>query len=386
MIDIKLLASRANVLKFDNGALIAKENEDCSEMFILLIGKINIVKNYGLANERVVEVLTPGNIFNLVNFFNESPCTETAVAVGETTVASINKANYVSLAKKNINLFIQLLETLSYSASKMQNQIRLQDLEKQKLLEHYNIKEEDFYRSILYPNGHGNYSLVRPDEFNEFLYPHSYTCPHCNQSFDSVTALSSKLVAKGELSCDLRRHYQSFDVLWYEVVTCPHCYFSSFESGFENSIRLKKQLFSDKLELIKKNFNIDFKEPKTLDQVFASHYLALICSAGFESKKQIDSKLWLSLSWLYEDVKDAKMLELANEKALEATKLYYSETELSSEATQINLMILGTLARKTKRYNDAMLYLSKAMSVRDGRPAYKRIIDIEMDEIRYRNK
>jgi len=71
---------------------------------------------------------------------------------------------------------------------------------------------------------------------------------------------------------------------------------------------------------------------------------------------------------------------------LEFTNLYYSETELSSEATQTVLMILGTLARKTQKYNDAMLYLSKAMAVRDGKPAYKRLIDLELDEIRDRRK
>lgn len=385
MIDIQLLASRANVIKFNTGAIIAKENEECSEMFILLIGKINIVKNFGLPNERIVEVLTPGNIFNLLNFFNESTCTETAVAVGETTVATINKANYISLAKKNINLFIQLLETLSFSATKMQNQIRINDLERQKMIEHYNINEEEYYKSMIFPDGHGKYPSVRPEEYDKFLYPQSFTCPHCNQSFDGITALTSKLVAKGELSCDLRRIYQSFDVLWYEIVTCPHCYFSAFESGFETS-RLKKDMIADNLELIRKNVKFDFKEPRTLDQVFVSHYLALICSAGFENKKQIDSRLWLSLSWLYSDIKDLRMEEFANEKALEATKLYYSETELSSEATQANLMILGTLARKTERFNDAMLYLSKAMSVPDGKSVYKRIIDIEMDEIRYRSK
>jgi uncharacterized protein (DUF2225 family) len=386
MIDIKLLASRANVVKFDTGAIIAKEYEECSEMFILLLGKMNIIKNLGLPNERIVDVLTPGNIFNLVNFFNESSCTETAVAVGETTVATINKANYISLAKKNINLFIQLLETLSFSATKFQNQIRLYDLEKQNMIEYYNIDEEDFYKSMLYPKGHGKYPLKRPEEFDNFLYPDNFTCPHCNQSFDSVTALTSKLVTKGELGCDLRRNYQSFDVLWYEVITCPHCYFSALESGFDASVRLKKERYNDKLELIRKSLQINLKEPRTLDRVFTSYYLALICSAGFESQKQIDSKLLLSLSWLYGDAKDSKMEGFANEKALEATKLYYSETVLSSEATQINLMILGTLSRKTQKYNDAMLYLSKAMSVPDGKSVYKRIIDIEMDEIRYRNK
>ena len=45
-------------------------------------------------------------------------------------------------------------------------------------------------------------------------------------------------------------------------------------------------------------------------------------------------------------------------------------------------MILGTLARKLQNYNDAILYLSKAISVRNGKSVYKRLIDLEIDEIR----
>ncbi len=386
MFDIKVLASRANMKKFDVGSVIMKQNEFCDEMFILLIGKVHIVKNYGLPNERIVEVITPGNIFGLLNLFNEDACAETAVVVEETTVASINKANYISLAKKNTSLFIDLLEALSDNTIKIQNEIKLLELEKQKLIEYYNIDEKDFYKSILFPKGHGKYPIERPEEYDNFLYPQNYTCPHCKQSFDSVTVLTSKLVAKGELACDMRRHYQSFDILWYEVVTCPHCYFSALANGFDSQVKLKKEAYSDQLELVRKNLKLEFKEPRTLDQVFASYYLALICSAGFESKKQIDSKLWLSLSWLYSDVKDLKMEEFANEKALETTNLYYSESELSPEATQVTLMILGTLARKTQKYNDAMLYLSKAFSIRDGKPAYRRLIDIELDEVRERRK
>lgn len=386
MIDVKLLATRANMKKYDAGSIIINENENCSEMFILLIGKVNIVENHKMKNEKIIETITPGNIFGIMNFLNEGVSQNTIVAIEDTTVATINKVNYISLAKKHNNLFIELLDILTERANKTQSEIRLINLEKQKMIEYCNIDEESFYKSMLFPKGHAKYPTVRPEEYDKFLYPHNFICPHCGQSFDSVTPLTSKLVTKGELACDMRKNYQSFDILWYEIVTCPHCYFSSFESGFETSHRLKKEMFADELELVKRNLALEFKEPRTLDQVFASHYLALICSSGFESKKQIDSKLWLSLSWLYSDVRDLQMEGFATQKALEFTNLYYSETELSAEATQTVLMILGTLARKTQNYNDAMLYLSKAMAVRDGKPAYKRLIDLELDEIRDRRK
>jgi len=128
--------------------------------------------------------------------------------------------------------------------------------------------------------------------------------------------------------------------------------------------------------------NLNLEEPRDIEQVFASHYLALICSNGYEKKKQIDAKLWLSISWLYSDVNDVEMERFAVEKALEYTDIYYSECDLSPEARQVALMILGTLARKLNNYNDSILYLSKAITVPTGKSVYKRLIELEIDEIR----
>ena len=139
MIDVKLLATRANMKKYDAGSIIINENENCSEMFILLIGKVNIVENHKMQNERIIETITPGNIFGIMNFLNEGVSQSTVVAIEDTTVATINKVNYISLAKKHNNLFIELLDILTERANKTQSEIRLINLEKQKMIEYCNI-------------------------------------------------------------------------------------------------------------------------------------------------------------------------------------------------------------------------------------------------------
>lgn len=383
MIDIQLLANKSNIKKYDSSSIIIDENsKDCDEMFILLIGKVNIIKNYNLPNEVTLETITPGNIFGEMNFFCEGPSDTTAIATEDTTVASITKKNYFNIAKKNNDLFIQLMEVLSERVVKAQNNYKLINSEKIRIFKEYNIDENAFYKSLLFPKEHVTYSIIRPEEFENYIYPQTYTCPYCNQTFQGFTPLSSKLVLKGDLSCNMRRIYQSFDPIWYEVLTCPHCYFSALESGFNSEEKLKKELIADQLDLIKLELNLNLEEPRDIEQVFASHYLALICSNGYEKKKQIDAKLWLSISWLYSDVNDVEMERFAVEKALEYTDIYYSECDLSPEARQVALMILGTLARKLNNYNDSILYLSKAITVPTGKSVYKRLIELEIDEIR----
>lgn len=383
MIDLKLLANRSSIKKYDAGSIIIRENDnDSQEMFILLIGKVRIFKNYDLKNEINIETITPGNIFGESNFFSEGSSNITAVAVEDTTVASISKNNFINIAKKNNDLFIQLIEVLCERVANAQNIAKLLNSQKLELIKEYNIDEVSFYNSMLFPKEHKKHTIIRPEEFDNYVYPQTYTCPYCNQTFDDFTPLSSKLVLKGDLSCNMRRIYQSFDPIWYEVITCPHCYFSALESGFTSEEKVKKEMISDQLDLIKMNLELRFQEPRDIEQVFASHYLALICSNGFDKKKQIDAKLWLSLSWLYSDINDEKMERFAAEKALEYTDIYYSECDLSLEARQVALMILGTLARKLRNYNDAILYLSKAIAVPTGKSVYKRLIELEIDEIR----
>ncbi len=383
MIDIKLLANKSSIKKFNAGSVIINENDnDCDEMYILLIGKVRIIKNYELPNEVIIETITPGNIFGEMNFFYEGPSNTTAIAIEDTTVASITKNNYINIAKKNNALFIQLMEVLSKCVAKAQNDVKLMNSLKMKLIKENNIDEKAFYKSLLFPKEHDTYSMPRPEEFENYIYPQTYTCPYCNQTFEDFVPLSSKLVLKGDLSCNMRRIYQSFDPIWYEVITCPHCYFSALESGFNSEEKIKKELIADQLDLIRMELNLTFDEPRDIEQVFASHYLALICSNGFDKKKQIDAKLWLSISWLYSDINDANMERFAVEKALEYTDIYYSECDLSPEARQVALMILGTLARKLGKYNDSILYLSKAITVPTGKSVYKRLIELEIDEIR----
>ena len=387
MIDLKLLANKSSIKKYDARSIILKESDNnCDEMFILLIGKVRIVKNYSLANEIVLDTVTPGNIFGETNFFGEGTSSITAIALEDTTVASITKNNFINIAKKNNDLFIQLIEVLCERVSKAQNVTKLLNSEKQLLISNYNIDEASFYKSMLFPKGHSTYEMMCPEGSESYIYPQTYTCPYCKQAFDGFTPLSSKLVLKGDLSCNMRRVYQSFDPLWYEVITCPHCYFSALESGFNSEEKINKELISDKLELINMNLKLNLQEPRDIEQVFASHYLALLCSSAFDKKKQLDAKLWLSLSWLYSDVNDYQMERFATEKALEYTDLYYSECDLSLEAKQVALMILGTLSRKLGNYNGAILYLSKAITVPTGKSVYKRLIELEIDEIREEKK
>ncbi len=388
MIDIKLLVNICNVKKYSADTVVLSEDDkEQDEMFILLVGNVKVYKNYKLPNEICLGEITPGNIFGEMNLFNKRSNAITVIAADDITVAAITRKNFHSLAKKNSDVLLQIMEMLCERVANVNDEIAMSNIEKTKIFNDYNIDANEFYKSLLFPREDYTYNVIRPAEYEKVLYNQSYTCPYCQNTFSGFIPLTSKLVLKGDLSCNMRRIYHDFDPLWYEIMTCPNCYFSAIESYFDSENKLDKKMFEDNLNLIKSKLELDFNEPKSIQQVFASYYLALICSSGYEKKKQIEAKIWLSLSWLYGDLKDYKMEKFAAQNAYEYTKIYYSECDLSLEAKQVALMILGTLARKLQNYDDAIFHLSSAITVNTGKTVYKRLIENEIYDIREeRNK
>lgn len=387
MIDIRLLSNIANIKKYNKNDIIVTENDTSNEeMFILLTGKVLVVKNYGQKNQINLNEIYPGNIFGEMSLFCKQPRSATIVATEDVTVVSITAANSLYFFKRNTDVTFQMFETLCNRVAKLNNEITRINEEKTKLFKDYGIDEEGFYKSLIIPKGHKTYDSTKHPEYEKFVFQRVYTCMNCGQSFPGFLMLSSRLKPDGEMSSDMRRHYLNFNPLWYEIVTCPHCYFSTLESIYNGEEKPNKSLYENELNYLRSKINFDFEDPKDVNQIFNSYYLALACSSGFEKKKQIDAKLWLSLSWLYNDVNDKEMEHYAITKAYELTKAYYSECYLSKEAEQVALMIIGTLAFKLGYLDEAFLTLGKAKTMPEGKQAYKLIIDLELDKVREARK
>ena len=103
---------------------------------------------------------------------------------------------------------------------------------------------------------------------------------------------------------DLRKRYKGFQAEWYDILTCPHCYFSMLFDYFIEPVRFQKEKIQEALAAAKNETALDFTAERDLDFVFAAHYLALLCSPAFPSKqKQLDLKLWANpVSYTHLDV------------------------------------------------------------------------------------
>lgn len=234
----------------------------------------------------------------------------------------------------------------------------------------------------VFPQGHKGYPGITHPEYDKLLFDKEYTCPYCGKSFEAKKVFNSKLAPDGPMRYDLRKNYVGFNATWYDIITCPHCYFSMFEDTFNDPSKLHKKLVKEIVDGFNDQVILNFDVERDIEYVFATHYLAAECSEGYGAKTQIMMKIWANLSWLYEDVSDKDMELMAAGKCAEfSEKLFIESTKLSPVQEQlVCLSVAGMLYRAGKE--GAMKWLFDAKTARGGKPAYAELAERLMDKIK----
>ncbi len=233
----------------------------------------------------------------------------------------------------------------------------------------------------LYPKGHKTYRVPHPLEHDRFLVDKTIVCPSCRETYIGVRQLTTNYKPIGAMTCDLRRHYEAITPHWYDVQTCPHCLFSLFDTDLNEDTYVTDEVKRE-LSHWASISTIDFTVPRDLDTVFAGYYLSLISSPGVDNAHRARARAWRQLGWLYEEAGDEAMLLHATKQAYAFGQEYYLRGRMSEEGRQVQLMILGTTARKLQLYDEAIQYLSLAKSIKEGKRVYTMLIENEYVDIK----
>jgi len=244
------------------------------------------------------------------------------------------------------------------------------------------LPERKFPREI-YPEGHKLYPVVLRPEQHKFLLETEYTCPNCGKKFQGEKLLASRLVPSKAVRYDMRKFYKDYTPEWYEIKTCPHCYFSMFGELFAEKRKLSKDAVADALQKARSLILLDFEKERDVNLVFTMHYLALLCAAGYANKLQLDRRLWTSLNWLYEDVGDDEMMRYTAKKAAEANEKVYELSELSPEQEQMILLSAAAMLHRAGVADDNVLkYLMSVKLVKGGKKIYSGLADDLLEAVR----
>jgi CRP/FNR family transcriptional regulator len=95
------------------GERILTEGDPCDGLYFVVRGQVRLIKTSAEGRDHVLRVLGPGATFNDIAVFDGGPNSDSAIAVGETTVAFIPKPTLLALVDRHPEVARAALKLLS---------------------------------------------------------------------------------------------------------------------------------------------------------------------------------------------------------------------------------------------------------------------------------
>ena len=428
MIDVGWLAETGPCKMFKSGQSIPcpglSENSERA-MYILIVGKVDVYRAGEDGAAELVGTLLPGDVFGGREFFGNI-AENVYATVADSVVYVLSESSFNDLSWAQPQILFEVMKAAYTPLRKAENAAdnaaenaaegktqgkaegkvksaskgaaerkakNTAEEENGQITEEAAAEEksaapaaakasipEDF---SIFPEGHKMYPGVVKPEYAKLVYPKDYVCPFCKKKFMEFKVFQSKLYESAPVRYDLRRSYTDFQTEWYDVITCPHCYFSTLHNYFTEPKPLQAVKIENELTAVRAAILLDFESERDIDFVFTSHYLANLCAEGYRSfKTLIRSKLWGNLSWLYEDVGNEEMMIMAAGKAAAAYESVYTETRLTPLQEQVTCLSIAGMQYRAGVDRDLKKYLFTAKTVKDGDKTYAKLAEDLLYELR----
>ena len=218
----------------------------------------------------------------------------------------------------------------------------------------------------LFPEGHKPYDLEREPAAAELIYKKAFKCPICEKSFQAYAVRDSrlKLINRDK---DFRNHYNGIDTIYYEIVTCPECYYSNFMAAYAKPVIARFKENAPQITAFKPQIGLDLIEDRSINAVFAGYYLALKGAPLFYKEPEMTvARIWIRLMWLYHDVSDYEMERMAAENAQKTYMAAFEKTDAGPDAVQQMCVMMGELSLIVKDIQNAKIFFVKARNHRGG--------------------
>ena len=410
MVDIPWLVETGPCMKFNAGQRIPCPGgiDDASKaMYILLTGRVDVLKQSDAGGIQMVGSLVPGDVFGGREYFYDVD--EFVYTAGiDCIVYVINRNSFNDLSWSQPDILFEVmgaayapLRKLTASqksamvspAQESESKLKAAGVGKQTQAAKGPKQHKDpssapsivLSPSIvenMLPPGHKGYPGITKPEYLRLVFPKDYECPLCKKSFQDYRVFRSKLYEASPIRYDLRRYYTDFMTEWYDVIVCRNCLFSTFHNYFTEPKPIKKERINDAMVDIRQQIMLNFDDERDIDYVFMSHYIAMVCADAFTGAgKQIKAKLWGNLSWLYEDVNDEDMAKYSAKMAAEAYETVYKESRLTPIQEQITCLSIAGMQFRAGIDDNIKKYLFTVKTMQTGDKNYSKLAEDFMYEL-----
>jgi CRP-like cAMP-binding protein len=97
---------------YKDGSIIFEENSIGKEMYIIISGKVKIIKEKGTV-ETILATLEEGEFFGEMSLFDNNPRSATVKAIGNVKLLEINQKNFLKKISEDPSLVFRILEKMS---------------------------------------------------------------------------------------------------------------------------------------------------------------------------------------------------------------------------------------------------------------------------------
>ena len=97
---------------YKDGSIIFEENSVGREMYIIISGKVKIIKENGTV-ETILATLEEGEFFGEMSLFDNSPRSATVKAIGNVKLLEINQKDFLKKISKDPSIAFRMLEIMS---------------------------------------------------------------------------------------------------------------------------------------------------------------------------------------------------------------------------------------------------------------------------------
>ncbi|NLC76508.1 MAG: DUF2225 domain-containing protein [Clostridia bacterium] len=411
--NLEKLKQLGTVKRFAKGEFICYEGAVGTEMFIILSGQVAVYGNSFKGVQEKFAVLGTGEFFGEMSMLDNQPRSASGVAESEVIVLSIPKENFQRLIREVPEMAFAIMTTLSR---------RIRQLEA-RLLEEYNegpVKEVKDGPSVetttveepaikspdtpfpvshtqplsnvsILPEGHKIYGILAPETHKNYYFEKAVSCPVCRGEFVAKNPRMTKLRLDRREN-DLREVYVDFEPLWYNIRTCPYCLYSENYNDFDKLKRLTPEglrPYQEKALKLHGKVSLPPADPLSIDRVFLSYYLALYYTEEEQDNPLNIAKLYMALSWLYQDVGDEELYRRSWNQAFDYYYAAYygsSKTKLKPEHEQQLCLILGELYLRKGEVDEALKHFYAAIRRLDGTAYYNNLARDRYMEVKEQRK
>lgn len=371
------------IQKFNKNELIYEEGDLPSCFYFILKGGVELIRlhNNGSSVERRLDC---GMTFGELNYFTPESFSTQAKAIEESELLKINESNLDAFIQDYPEVIYAIISKLSNLLSKTNEQLEMiqargRAVDTLRSTGHLDIIAQQSHYVI---EGHKKYPLLLPEGHEAYLYDKEVQCPVCDTQFSVSQIRGSKLIFQ-RTDRDQRKHFKDFDELWYQLWRCPNCGYVNFHNEFfKIRSEARKQLFENLPRIAVSKEQILIKSD--INQVFEDYFHFSKLIQFYNLDPIVNVRLWQSIAWLLEDVKDL-------EAAFKARRIlktlmedsWYSSRVVTQPEDQCKLTIkLAMLCREDGDITEARKYLLSLSKVKDMPNALRLIIQDELLELK----